>query len=99
MQREHWPEKVAQMGEKLLQQFNHRLQDNPNVQAIRGLGLMIGIELNKPCGELVKRALQEKHLLINVTRDTVVRLLPPFIMTESQQQQMVDAVCELIETF
>ena len=66
---------------------------------IRGRGLMIGIELDRPCGELVGRALEEKRLLINVTRDTVVRLLPPFVMTESQQQQTVDAVCDLIESF
>ena len=96
---QNWPRRVAEMGERLLDAFHDRLGGHPAVRDIRGRGLMIGIELDRPCGELVGRALEEKRLLINVTRDTVVRLLPPFVMTESQQQQTVDAVCDLIESF
>ncbi len=96
---QHWPRRVAEMGGRLLDAFRDRLEGHPAVRDIRGRGLMIGIELDRPCGELVGRALEEKRLLINVTRDTVVRLLPPFVMTASQQQQMVDAVCDLIESF
>ena len=98
LKRESWPSRVAQMGATLHAQFEARLADNAKVRAIRVKGLMIGIELDRPAGELVHRALDEYRLLINVTRDTVVRLLPPFVMNETQQQQMVQAVCELIET-
>lgn len=96
---EHWPQKVAELGAHLLSAFQQRLGHLPHVRHIRGRGLMIGIELNAPCGSLVQRALNEKQLLINVTRDNVVRLLPPFVLTEPQQQRLVDDVCQLIETF
>jgi acetylornithine aminotransferase len=59
---------------------------------------MLGIELDRPCSELMQRALQHK-LLINVTADTVVRLLPPLILTDEQADDIVSAVCELIENF
>jgi len=98
LQREEWPQRVAQLGETLRARFEARLGDNPRVRSIRVKGLMIGIELDRPAGELVRRALDEHRLLINVTRESVVRLLPPFIIDESQQKQMVDAVCQLIET-
>ncbi len=98
MQRDDWPARVAELGEHMRGQFEARLAGNPKVRAIRVKGLMIGIELDRPAGELVKRALEEHRLLINVTRDTVVRLLPPFVINESQQHQMVEAICELIET-
>lgn len=98
MQRDDWPARVAELGERLREQFEARLADNPKVRAIRVKGLMIGIELDRPAGELVKRALEDYQLLINVTRDTVVRLLPPFVINASEQQQIVEATCELIET-
>ncbi|MDD4910751.1 MAG: aspartate aminotransferase family protein [Sideroxydans sp.] len=65
---------------------------------IRGQGLMIGIELNKPCGDLVKQALA-KGMLINVTADTVVRLLPSLIMTEEEALQLVNGLTPLIKDF
>ena len=61
------------------------------VKEIRGKGLMIGIELDRPCGELVKAAL-DRGLLINVTADNVVRLLPPLVMSEAEAQQLVDGL-------
>ncbi len=65
---------------------------------IRGQGLMIGVELNRPCGDLVKLALA-RGLLINVTADNVIRLLPPLVMTEAEAQQLVDILCPLIKEF
>jgi acetylornithine aminotransferase len=59
---------------------------------------MIGVELNKPCGELVKQAL-DKGLLINVTADSVVRLLPPLVMTQDEAQQLLNILCPLIKDF
>jgi acetylornithine aminotransferase len=59
---------------------------------------MIGIELSRPCGDLVKEALKQ-GLLINVTSDKVVRLLPPLIMKRSEAQQVVDLLSGIIREF
>ena len=66
------------------------------VVEIRSQGLMIGIELSVPCGELVKKALESK-LLINVTSEKVVRLLPALVMQEEEAKQVVDTTCQLIK--
>ena len=68
------------------------------VLEIRGMGLMIGIELDRPCGELVKRAL-EAGLLINVTADRVIRLLPPLVFTDSDARALVDGLAPAIRAF
>ncbi len=99
MQQEQWPEKVALTGEALKETFTQRLGTHPRVKSIRVLGMMIGIELDRPCGALVNTALTQHRLLINVTRERVIRLLPPFVMTAAEQAQMIDSICELIETF
>ncbi len=65
---------------------------------IRGHGLMIGIELDRPCGELVGRALAA-GLLINVTADKVVRFLPPLIFSENDARELVDRSAPLIKEF
>lgn len=89
---------AAAMGTLMLQAFRDRLGTTPGVVAIRGKGLMIGIELDRPCAELMQQALGRK-LLINVTADSVVRLLPPLTLTHEQAQTIVATVSELIETF
>jgi len=65
---------------------------------IRGHGLMIGIELDRPCGELVGKALAA-GLLINVTADKVIRLLPPLIFSENEAKELVDRSAPLIKEF
>jgi acetylornithine aminotransferase len=70
----------------------------PGVVKVRNAGLMIGIELDRPCAELVKQALEAK-LLINVTDDTVVRLLPPLIINQDEAQQLVNTLAPLIKRF
>jgi acetylornithine aminotransferase len=69
---------------------------NGRVKEIRGQGLMIGIELDRPCGALVGKC-AENGLLISVTADTVVRLLPPLIMTTQQADEVVRLLCPLIK--
>jgi len=86
------------LGSFMHQGFTRALQDVNGVKEIRGQGLMIGIELDKPCGDLVKQALA-KGLLINVTADNVIRLLPPLVMTQSEAQQLLDILCPLIKEF
>ncbi len=98
LDRERLVERAAQLGELMLTHFEQRLGELDGVVSIRGKGLMLGIELDRPCSELVERSLQRK-LLINVTADTVVRLLPPLILTDEQASDISSAVCELVENF
>jgi acetylornithine aminotransferase len=89
---------AVEIGEFLRTGFRSRLAGNPGVRDVRGAGLMIGVELSAPCGELVTRAL-EAGLLVNVTADTVVRLLPPLIFTREQAESALDTLVPLIEDF
>lgn len=86
------------LGKFIRDGLAQQLQGVAGVVDIRGQGLMIGVELAKPCGELVKLALA-KGLLINVTADCVVRLLPPLIMSTDEAQQLLDILCLLIQDF
>ena len=87
------------LGDAIRHQLAQQLADVPNIKVIRGLGLMIGIQLDRPCAELVKMALDKHHLLINVTRGDTIRLLPPLIMNQAQAEQMVNGVCNVIRDF
>jgi len=91
-------QRAAELGNRLADGFISRLADIDGVKEIRSFGLMIGIELDRDCGELVTQALQKK-ILINVTAGNVVRLLPPLILTDAQADQIIDAVSELILSF
>jgi acetylornithine aminotransferase len=91
-------ERAAQLGKLMLAHFEQRLGELDGVISIRGKGLMLGIELDRPCSELIQQALQRK-LLINVTADTVVRLLPPLILSDDQANDICSTVCELVENF
>jgi acetylornithine aminotransferase len=86
------------IGDFLMQGFRERFRQVPGVVSIRGQGLMIGIELNKPCGDLVRRALAH-GLLTNVTADNVIRLLPALIFTQAEAQQLLDILCPLVIEF
>ena len=65
---------------------------------VRGMGLMIGVELKEPCGELVKQAL-DAGLVINVTADNVIRLLPALVMSEAEGAQVVERLVPLVKAF
>ena len=68
------------------------------VAEVRGMGMMIGIELDDPCGDLVKRAL-EAGLVINVTVDKVIRVMPPLVMSEAEGRQVVERLAPLVREF
>jgi acetylornithine/N-succinyldiaminopimelate aminotransferase len=68
------------------------------VKEIRGRGLMIGVELTVPCGELLKQA-ADHGLLLSVTADTVIRMVPSLIMTTSEADEVVAILCPLIKAF
>jgi acetylornithine aminotransferase len=89
---------AAKLGAWIKQQLQTRLGSLKGVVTVRGQGLILGIELDKPCGELVGKAL-EKGLLINVTADNVIRLLPPLIFSEAEAQQLLDILCPLVTEF
>jgi acetylornithine aminotransferase len=91
-------QRAQQLGERLHQGLVGALQGVAGVQEIRGKGLMIGIELDRPCSQLMSEALKMK-LLINVTAERVVRLLPPLILTDEQADKIVFNVSRLIQTF
>jgi acetylornithine aminotransferase len=91
-------ENAANVGAYLKAGLERELLGKPGVREVRGQGLMLGIELEKPCGELVMRAL-EAGLLINVTRDRVVRLLPPLILSKHEADQIVEMLVPLILAF
>ncbi len=86
------------IGEFMRVQFKLRLQKWQDVLKIRGQGMMMGIELPVPCGELVREALKE-HLLINVTSEKVVRLLPALTMRQDEAEQVVTGVSAIIDRF
>jgi acetylornithine/N-succinyldiaminopimelate aminotransferase len=88
----------AALGERMLEEFKRNLGRTAGVKGVRGLGLLLGIELDRDCGELVKQALTE-GLLINVTAGRVVRLLPPYILTDTEADRIVEAVSALIRRF
>ncbi len=74
------------------------LADNPGVRTIRGQGLMIGIDLTRPCGVLTQRA-ADAGLLISVTADSVVRLVPPLILTKTDADEIAALLVPLIKAF
>lgn len=89
---------AEKMGELIKLGFQTAFADTPAVKVVRNAGLMIGIELDRPCGELVKMALAAK-VLINVTADKVVRLLPPLVITQDEAQELVKRLSAVIKAF
>ena len=90
--------RAAALGDRLLSAFQDGLNGVDGVADIRGRGLMLGIELDRPCGELVGRAL-EQGLLINVTAERVIRLLPPLILTDEEADTIAEQVTTLVREF
>lgn len=91
-------ENAAKLGAQMLESFKQGFSEIKGVVSVRGKGLMLGIELDKECAQLVTMALEE-HLLINVTSENVIRLLPPLIIDEDLAQQIVEKVIRLVKAF
>ena len=89
---------AATVGAHIKARFEAELGKTPGFVEVRGYGLMIGIQLARPCAELVGQALAA-GLLINVTQDSVVRLLPPLIMTKAEADLLVDGLAPIIRAF
>ncbi|MCP5152040.1 MAG: acetylornithine transaminase [Chromatiales bacterium] len=98
MERDGLVEHAHKMGERLRAGLARALAGLNCVVDIRGKGLMIGIELDRGCGELVGKAM-EKGLLMNVTADRVIRLLPPLVIDEAEVDQVVETLSELVKAW
>jgi acetylornithine aminotransferase len=91
-------ENAARVGTVLLAGLREALAGRPGVVEVRGHGLMMGVELDRPCEDLVARAL-EAGLLINVTMDKVIRLLPPLVMSEAEARHALSILVPLVREF
>jgi len=89
---------ASEMGTYLINEFQKQLSDHDNIIDIRGTGLMLAIQLDRPCAELVAIAI-EQGLLINVTAQSVIRLLPPLIITKQEADELVDKLTHIISQF
>ncbi|OQW94227.1 MAG: aspartate aminotransferase family protein [Beggiatoa sp. IS2] len=98
IERDQLRERARELGQRLYQGFLTELAGVPGVRAIRAKGLLLGIELAKPCGALVTQAL-EQRLLINVTAERVIRLLPPLILDNDQADEIIATVSRLVRDF
>ncbi len=95
---EQLPARAQALGQRIVNSFKEQLKGESIVREVRGKGLLIGIELTKPCADLVGLA-REQGLLINVTAEKVVRLLPALIMTDEQADKMVATISQLIRSW
>jgi acetylornithine/N-succinyldiaminopimelate aminotransferase len=89
---------AVEQGDRIRAGLQAQIGALAGVREVRGRGLMIGVELDRPCGELVKAAL-EAGLLINVTRDTVIRLLPPLVISRAEADLIVERLAPLVARF
>jgi acetylornithine/N-succinyldiaminopimelate aminotransferase len=98
IEQENLCERATVLGDRLMAGFKSALADVPHVKEIRGKGCMIGIEIDKPCKSLFPAAMA-KGLIINVTADSVIRLLPPMVMSDDEADQVVAILAPLIKDF
>ena len=85
-------------GAILLRGLRDALDGQPGVVEVRGQGLMIGVELERPCGDLVRQAM-DAGLLINVTNDNVIRLVPPLILGREEADLLIAGLLPLVREF
>jgi len=91
-------EHAKRMGEIVMGGLARELSGVAGVKEVRGMGLMIGVELDRPCGDLTRRAL-EAGLVMNVTVDKVIRLLPPLVIQEAEAREIVAILAPLVKAF
>jgi acetylornithine aminotransferase len=97
MKRDRLAQHAADIGQAMMTALRDRLNDDSRVKEVRGRGLMIGIELDRPAAAVMDYCL-EHRVMVNVTQERVVRLLPPLIIDKEQADLIVDAVCSGIAT-
>ncbi len=95
---EHLLQRATIIGERIINSLRSQLSHCKHVQEIRGLGCMIGIQLDRPCKSLFSKAM-DKGLIINVTADSVIRLLPPLILSDEEADEIVSILVPLVDQF
>lgn len=98
LEKEKFADRAAKVGKRLLDRLKEKLNKTPGVKEIRGRGLMLAIELDRPCKELLQHGL-ESGILINVTADNVIRLLPPLILTDTEADLLADILEKMVRGF
>jgi len=98
MEEEGLLDNAARMGAIIKDGFRNALQGVSGMKEVRGMGLMLGIELDRPCGDIVKLGL-EAGIFTNVTQDNVIRLLPPLIINEAEAREIVARLAPVIRAF
>jgi acetylornithine/N-succinyldiaminopimelate aminotransferase len=98
MREERLLDNAARAGQAIMDALRAALAGAQGVTEIRGMGMMIGVEFEEPCGELVKAGL-EAGLVINVTADKVVRIMPPLVMSEAEGTEVVRRFTPLARAF
>ncbi|HKU45830.1 MAG TPA: aspartate aminotransferase family protein [Burkholderiales bacterium] len=98
MKEENLLQNAERVGGLIQQGLKDQLGGTKGIADVRGMGMMIGVELEEPCGDLVKQAL-EAGLVINVTVDKVVRLLPPLVMKEAEAREVLARLVPLVRAF
>ena len=98
IEKEYLIKNAVEQGTLITTLLKKKFKNNKNIVSIRSLGLMIGIQLSSPCGEVVNIAL-EKKLLIDVTAENVIRLLPPLIINKTEAKLLADRLIDVIEIF
>jgi acetylornithine aminotransferase len=98
MEKDGLLDNAAKVGAHLKARLEKGLESAKGIKEIRGQGLMLGIELDQPCSELTLRA-AEAGLLISVTADSVIRMVPPLIMTQAEADEVADILLPLIHSF
>jgi len=98
MEEGDYPARAASTGKAILDGLRTALEGVEIVRDVRGRGMMIGVELKRPCRELIGRAL-DKGVMLNVTANNVIRLLPPLIYEPAQADQLVETVAAVVTEF
>jgi acetylornithine aminotransferase len=98
MQDEGLLDNAVRVGDAIREGLAAALQDLPGVVEVRGMGMMIGVELDRPCGEIVTTALA-RGLVVNVTADSVIRILPPLVMNADEGRQVVERLAPIVREF
>lgn len=99
MQDDQLLDNVLTVGQYLREKLQKELGHIQGVTEVRGQGLMIGVELAKPCGELLEKAALQEHLLLSVTAVNVIRLVPALILTKEQADEIVTRLTRLVKSF
>ncbi len=98
MDQDKLDQRAAELGQRLVSGFRDSLADTDGIVDIRGKGLMVAIELDRPCSQLLQRAL-DAGLLINVAAENIVRLLPPLILSNEEADILIKDLTRLIQSF